>query len=128
MLIQKRAAHKYHSAGLWCNICCSHPRPGEDTQSAAHRRLLEEVGVTVDQLTELFSFTYFEKFDNNLAEYEFDHVFIGEYSGSVALNKEEVEEVQWVDFMELLEDMKNNPLKYSAWFRIAAPKVIAHLI
>ena len=29
MLIQKRAAGKYHSAGLWANTCCSHPRVGE---------------------------------------------------------------------------------------------------
>ena len=29
MLLQKRAEGKYHSAGLWCNACCSHPRKGE---------------------------------------------------------------------------------------------------
>ena len=26
-LLQKRALYKYHSAGLWTNSCCSHPRP-----------------------------------------------------------------------------------------------------
>ncbi|EMY5616778.1 NUDIX domain-containing protein, partial [Providencia stuartii] len=31
LLIQQRAAHKYHSAGQWANSCCSHPRPNEDT-------------------------------------------------------------------------------------------------
>ena len=35
MLLQKRAANKYHSAGLWTNACCSHPRPGSDTLQAA---------------------------------------------------------------------------------------------
>lgn len=38
LLIQQRAAHKYHSGGLWTNTCCSHPRQGEDIEAAAHRR------------------------------------------------------------------------------------------
>src|SRR3546814_10689913 len=29
LLLHQRAAHKYHSANLWTNTCCSHPRPGE---------------------------------------------------------------------------------------------------
>ena len=37
MLLQQRAAGKYHSAGLWTNACCSHPAPGEDTNMAAQR-------------------------------------------------------------------------------------------
>ncbi|HRV31587.1 MAG TPA: isopentenyl-diphosphate delta-isomerase, partial [Kiritimatiellia bacterium] len=43
-LLQQRAAGKYHFAGLWTNACCSHPRPGETTEAAAHRRLVEELG------------------------------------------------------------------------------------
>src|SRR5687768_11014748 len=41
-LLQKRASNKYHSGGLWTNACCSHPRPDEDTATAAVRRLEEE--------------------------------------------------------------------------------------
>jgi len=39
MLLQQRAATKYHSAGKWSNACCSHPRPGEELPEAAKRRL-----------------------------------------------------------------------------------------
>src|SRR5690348_8565507 len=46
MLLQKRAATKYHSAGLWTNACCSHPKPGENTITAAQKRLQEEMGFT----------------------------------------------------------------------------------
>src|SRR5580704_18798773 len=38
MLLHQRNAVKYHSGGLWTNACCSHPRPGEPTGDAAHRR------------------------------------------------------------------------------------------
>ncbi len=44
LMLQRRALHKYHSPGLWTNTCCSHPRPGETTLEAAHRRLMEEMG------------------------------------------------------------------------------------
>ena len=37
MLLQKRAAGKYHSGCLWSNTCCSHPRPGESLAAAARR-------------------------------------------------------------------------------------------
>src|SRR5271168_1810255 len=73
MLLQQRAPDKYHSAGLWSNACCSHPRPGEETADAASRRLKEELGFTTP-LEELFHFTYKSEFGNGLTEYEFDHV------------------------------------------------------
>src|SRR5690606_41372820 len=45
MLLQRRAAEKYHSPSLWSNACCSHPRPGEAPHAAALRRLPEEMGL-----------------------------------------------------------------------------------
>src|SRR4051794_16519236 len=46
ILLQRRQRTKYHSAGLWANSCCGHPRPGERTLSAARRRLSEELGIS----------------------------------------------------------------------------------
>src|SRR5688572_2367880 len=65
MLLQKRAATKYHSAGLWTNACCSHPRPGEATLSAANRRLKEEMGLDA-VLIHKSSFVYKTVFENGL--------------------------------------------------------------
>ena len=45
LLLQRRAASKYHSGGLWANSCCGHPRPGEPVHDAAARRVYEELGV-----------------------------------------------------------------------------------
>src|SRR5690348_1838378 len=76
MLLQQRARSKYHSAGLWTNACCSHPRPGEDVHDAALRRLSEELGFTTS-LEKIFDFIYRSEFENGLTEHEFDHVFVG---------------------------------------------------
>ena len=43
LLLQKRAAGKYHSGGLWANACCSHPRVGEESIPSAEARLTEEL-------------------------------------------------------------------------------------
>jgi isopentenyl-diphosphate Delta-isomerase len=75
ILMQRRSLNKYHSAGLWTNTCCSHPRPGEATDSAANRRLKEEMGLAC-ALKEQFSFIYKASFDNDLTEHELDHVLI----------------------------------------------------
>ena len=75
-LLQKRAKSKYHSGGLWTNACCSHPYPKEDVKVAAERRLVEEMGMTVE-LEKSFDFIYKKELNKGLTEHEFDHVFIG---------------------------------------------------
>ncbi|MEG1198654.1 MAG: isopentenyl-diphosphate Delta-isomerase, partial [Algoriella sp.] len=78
LMIQQRAASKYHSPTLWTNTCCSHPRDNETYEQAAHRRLQEEMGFDCD-LEFKFSFIYKAHLDNNLTEHELDHVFIGTF-------------------------------------------------
>ena len=89
MLLQQRALSKYHSGGLWTNACCSHPFPGEDNLTAATRRLQEELGFTTS-LRKAFDFYYRAAFDNGLTEHEFDHVFVGQYEGTLEVNPQEV--------------------------------------
>ena len=76
LLLQQRAADKYHRGGLWTNTCCSHPRPGERTERAAARRLVEEMGISCP-LWKAFDFVYRASVYRDLTEYELDHVFIG---------------------------------------------------
>ena len=57
MLLQQRAANKYHSGGLWTNACCSHPQPGEETWEAAKKRLKEEMGFNIP-VSKVFDFVY----------------------------------------------------------------------
>lgn len=116
LLLQKRDGKKYHSPGLWTNTCCSHPRYGESLQEAVQRRLQEEMGFSCE-LKEIFSFIYRAELDDNLIEYEYDHVFIGTYDGEITLNPEEVEDYKWVKLDEVKADVKNNPNLYTYWFK-----------
>ena len=122
MLLQKRAEGKYHSGGLWCNACCSHPQSGERTKDAVVRRAKEELGIDVDPY-ELFHFTYFEDF-GDLAEYELDHVFLAQYTGELHVDPEEIAETRWVSIFQLKEELEKHPEQFAAWFQIAAPRVL----
>jgi len=121
MLLQKRAKTKYHCGGLWTNTCCSHPRPGESLEEAVHRRLKEEMGFDCD-LKEDFSFIYKANF-GELTEWEFDHVFTGKFDGEPKINPEEVDDFKWINVRVLQEDIKENPTKYTPWFKIAIKKL-----
>ena len=120
-LLQKRAHSKYHSAGLWSNACCGHPRPGETTLDAAERRLNEEMGIKC-QLTETGAFTYKVNLDHSLVENEVDHVFVGFYEGLIDPNPEEVQDYRWESLNTLSSNVHNNPHEYSEWLRIILDK------
>jgi len=121
MLLQRRANSKYHSGGLWTNACCSHPRPGENIEQAANRRLKEELGFDCE-LKELSNFIYKVKLDHGLTEHEFDHVLIGKYDGEIRPNKNEVSEIMWISIDDLKEEIKKHPEKFTEWFKIAFRK------
>ncbi len=121
LLLQQRAKHKYHSAGLWTNTCCSHPRPNELVFDAANRRLKEEMGLTVS-LEKKFDFVYKTPFDNNLTEHEFDHVFVGYTNSNPVLNKEEAENFKWKTIEDIKTDIVLFPYTFTSWFKIAINK------
>lgn len=123
MLLQQRALTKYHSGGLWSNTCCSHPRQGEKTIDAAHRRMREELGIDCD-IEEQFSFIYNKKLDKGLTEHELDHVFVGKYEGDFNLNPEEVNTIQYIKVDHLLAEIKNHPENYTEWFKICLNEVL----
>jgi isopentenyl-diphosphate delta-isomerase len=116
LLLQRRAASKYHSGGLWTNTCCSHPRPGEDTADAARRRLVEEMGITCP-LTLLFSTHYRAPVSNDLIEDEIVHVFGGRFDGAPDPDPQEVAEWCWKAPDEVAREIAARPEIYTVWFR-----------
>ncbi len=121
LLLQQRAAHKYHSPLLWTNTCCSHQRDREENVAAGKRRLMEEMGFVCD-LKEVTWFIYKAPFDNGLTEHELDHILIGHFNENPILNKEEVESFKWMTIKEVKFDMQKRPEIYTEWFKIIFEK------
>lgn len=126
LMLQQRAAHKYHSPLLWTNTCCSHQRDSETNIEAGKRRLFEEMGF-VCELKEVFSFIYKAPFDNGLTEHELDHVMVGEYEESPVINREEVNDFKWMTLEAVKSDIKTQPEIYTEWFKIIFEKFYSHL-
>ena len=121
LMLQQRAAEKYHSPLLWANTCCSHQRDGEANLAAGKRRLQEEMGF-VCELEEKTSFIYKAPFDNGLTEHELDHIMVGFYNDDPVINKEEVESFKWMSLEAIKSDIEIQPEIYTAWFKIIFDK------
>ena len=126
LMIQQRAASKYHSPTLWTNTCCSHPRDNETYEQAAHRRLEEEMGFDCE-LDYKFNFIYKAHLENDLIEHELDHVFIGTFDDEPKLNPDEVMAYRWVELDDLKKDMEKNPQNYTAWFKIIFEHYVSYI-
>lgn len=126
LLLQRRAAVKYHSAGLWTNTCCSHPRPEEAIVDAANRRLKEEMGIEA-QLALRFSFIYHASLDNGLQEHELDHVLFGRFAGPAKPDPGEVDEWKYMTADALDHDLNAHPERYTVWLRECWQRVRAEL-
>jgi isopentenyl-diphosphate delta-isomerase len=124
VVLQRRAATKYHSAGRWSNTCCGHPRPGEPLLSAAHRRLGEEMGFDCE-LSPAFSFTYRVALENGLIEHELDHVVIGTFGGTPRPDPSEVSEWKALRSGDLIRDLAAHPDRYTAWLPLAVEGLLS---
>ncbi len=125
-LLQQRAFDKYHSGGLWTNSCCSHPKPQESLDDATARRLQEEMGMSC-KVEHQFSFIYKAVLDNELTEYELDHIFIGITDELPKPNPEEVYDYCY-ERTEVIENQLNEfPDNFTIWFQHLFPKVKALL-
>lgn len=124
MLLQQRAACKYHSPSLWTNTACTHPYPGESNEAAVLRRTQEEMGLKLDKVQKLFDFTYKEQLDVDMHEYEFDHVFVAFSDAQPTLEPSEVANYKYIDSETLLNDISEHPEHYTVWFR----KIVAQVV
>lgn len=117
MLLQQRSAAKRLWPMIWSNACCSHPRRGEEIPAAAHRRLQEELGVSVP-LQELFKFEYRAEWADEGVEHEICTVFIGRLDEPIVANPNEIHAVRHVLARDLQAIMDADPEAYSPWLRL----------
>ena len=117
LILQRRAEGKYHSGGKWANSCCSHPRPGEAPERAAHRRLAEELGFDCP-LTFRARIRYRADVGSGLIENEMVSAFVGVYEGPVSPDPKEVGEWRALAPPELANAIASDPEAFTPWLRI----------
>ncbi len=129
LLLSRRATGKYHSAGLWANSCCSHPRAGEGLAQAAARRCREELGIALDACAfdEIGAFAYRAEFAGGLSEYEYDHVFLAEFDEEPAPDPAEISGVRWMGVRELAAELAEHPERFAVWAFTVLPMAMARL-
>ncbi|MFN3170120.1 MAG: isopentenyl-diphosphate Delta-isomerase [Hyphomicrobiales bacterium] len=120
LLIQRRAYEKYHCGGLWANTCCSHPHWQEDIADCAHRRMQEELGITLP-LEPIGEVTYRADVGGGLTEHEHVHMFKGIADPQTWIpkpNPDEIAELRWVSMDRLFAENEQNPEHFTPWFRL----------
>ena len=120
VLIQQRAAGKYHTPGMWANTCCTHPRWDEDAATCAVRRLREELGITGLYPAFAGRVEYRADVGQGLTEHELVDIFVAEAASDLHIqpNPAEVQAVRWVDLYDLSAEVLRSPDQFTPWLRI----------
>ena len=120
VLIQQRAADKYHTPNLWANTCCTHPHWEEANEACAKRRLAEELGIVGLDLKSAGEISYRADVGNGLTEDEVVAVFTAHASPDLvlSLNSAEVQAARWVAVETLLDEILSAPDRFTPWLRI----------
>jgi isopentenyl-diphosphate delta-isomerase len=124
LLIQQRSPQKMLWGGYWANSCCSHPRQGEDTRTAALRRIREELGVTCE-LRYLYKFVYQAKFGDVGSEHENCWVFTGHFDGELDINNDEISDWRFISPNELTHEIAANGEIYTPWLKLEWQRITA---
>ena len=118
VLLTRRALTKKTWPGVWTNTCCGHPAPGEDPTDAVRRRLGQELGVHVSDLTcVLPDFAYVATDASGIVENEVCPVFAGRLHPRAQLtpNSGEVMDWAWTPWEQLVAAISATPFVFSPW-------------
>ena len=117
LLLQQRASGKPLWPGYWANSCCSHPRGGEDMDTATQRRLAEELGFTCP-LEYLFKFQYHAEFGDAGSETELCWVYVGTSVAPVQVNDTEITAWRYVKPEVLDREIAATPEHFTPWLKL----------
>lgn len=124
ILLQKRSRQKRLWPDFWSNAVCSHPRKGEESDTAAHRRLQEELN-TDTSLQYLYSFEYQARFGELGSEHEFCNVYWGIYDTLPTPNPDEISELMFIAPDDLSRRIDSKPEDFTPWFKMEWQKINA---
>jgi isopentenyl-diphosphate delta-isomerase type 1 len=116
VLLTRRASTKRTWPGVWSNACCGHPQLGETLRGAVERRLRDELGLVVERIAvALPDFTYRAVMDDGTVEHERCPVLVAEVKGIPLLHPEEVDDLRWQSWTELVARAAAHGASLSPW-------------
>jgi isopentenyl-diphosphate delta-isomerase type 1 len=119
VLLTRRALGKRTWPGVWTNTCCGHPGPGEPMEDAVRRRVREELGLELAELTcVLPDFAYTAVDASGIVENEICPVFRARTVHPVAdptPNPSEVMDWRWGAWTDVVDAVSATPFVFSPW-------------
>lgn len=119
-LLQRRAAGKYHTPGLWANACCTHPGWDESDLDCARRRLREELGLEGLSPKWRGEIEYRADVGGGLTEHELVALFVVEAASRPEPHPapQEVSQTRWIGLDALRAEIAQTPERFTPWLRI----------
>ena len=134
LLCQKRSFQKIVGAGQWANTLCGNVAMEENHLACVKRRLKDELGLVLtpalfDRIEEVTVFKYFAPCNEKYSEREVDHLFVLLLEKSdllelnLSLNLDEVSDVDWFNWQELLKNKNFKNKEIAPWFKLFLDEV-----
>lgn len=128
LLVTRRALGKRTWPGVWSNSCCGHPAPGEDGIAAVHRRVREELGISLENLRmRLPDFRYRATDVTGTVENELCPVYTAVTSDRPRVDPNEIVDWAWGEWSEFVRIAERTPWVISPWAAEQAPLLAAEL-
>ncbi|RLP67551.1 isopentenyl-diphosphate Delta-isomerase [Mycetocola reblochoni] len=122
LLVTRRALTKRTWPGVWTNSFCRHPGPGENNADAVRRRAGQELGTSIEAVTErLPDFRYRAVDASGTVEHELCPVFTAIVDRDIAPSVDEIMDWDWVDPEALQTAVESAPFAFSPWLREQLP-------
>ena len=117
VLLQRRSEQKHLWPLYWSNSCCSHPRSGETTEDAVHRRLMQELGISTP-LEWLYEFIYKAHYREVGTEHEYCSVWMGVSDEPATANKNEIAAWRYVQPRDLQVELESQADTFTPWMKL----------
>ena len=115
LLLTRRATSKRTWPGVWTNSCCGHPQPGEAIEDGVVRRVRDELGMELDDLTLMLPGFRYRAEMNGVVENELCPVFRALAVGRPVPDAREVSAVGWVSWKAFRQRAEHHPSSLSPW-------------
>ncbi len=122
LLVTRRALSKRTWPGVWSNSCCGHVQPHEDPETAARRRLQQELSLTaLSMKLVLPDFAYRATAPDGVVENEVCPVYVARVDTDPVADPDEVVQWQWTDWAGFRDLAAKAPWAISPWAVLQVP-------